>query len=99
MMYATIYRTEQDGSNGGVSSKYWKMEVVEPNELSTYKPLNPNEVLVLIKRHERRGKRAYYLTPLNGWMDGVKPSFGGNYAKLDDKTCRYPIPIYDRYEK
>lgn len=97
MIYATIYRTDSDCTNGGVSSKYWHMHVMEESELSVTEPSDPERTLVLVRRM-MRGKRAYYLRPYIEPKGMVGGMFGGNYAKVDYDICRYPLPIHDRYE-
>lgn len=97
MIYATIYRHESDCTNGGVSSRYWNMEVIEEKDVPNYEPSNPDRTLVLVRRMWR-GKRSYYLRPLNEPKGMIGPMFGGNYGKVDSSVCRYPLPIHDRYE-
>ena len=101
MTYATIYRTEFDHSDNGVSSKYWNMEVIEQVEKDTYETAHPEQVLVLIrqKTRTRKGsslnKRSWYLHPLTV-PHGAHYEFGGNYAKLDESISKVLVPIYDK---
>lgn len=94
--------TGGDCTNGGLSSKFAELVIVDPAVDEVFAATETRPALRLVRR--TFGKREYiHAEPMSdvpagcvGWM------FGGNFVTSSDSRIseinQYPIPVHDRYE-
>lgn len=98
-----VYRDARgsDCTNGGVTSKFDHMVLIDPKIRAPFTVSNTCPGLKLVRRNFG-GSEYIHAEPLEQPKGRVGPMFGGNYISSSDsrfrEICQYPIPVHDRFE-